>query len=100
MTHNRANADIELDEEATAWLVQHLEETDALNAAIGITGPEVARYNIREARLRLAERRLLDANVELRRLQREHESNEVTKKIETYRWAQEKLARLTQHNEV
>lgn len=76
--------DIDLTPEETRRLAQMIAEADAVREEIGVAGPEVAAYNVREAKLRLAERRLLDANVLLRRLQREHEEHPVTRKIWAY----------------
>jgi hypothetical protein len=98
--HNAANnprlPDLALSATETAWLAEHIATADAQNAEIGVTGPEVAAYNLREGYLRLAERRLLDANVLCRRLQRDHEDHPVTRKI----WAWQRKKRLGEHGYV
>lgn len=79
--------DIELSEAQADALLDAMAATDAQNAEIGVTGPEVAEYNLREARLQLAERRLVDATVECCRLQRDHEEHPVTVRIAAWRKA-------------
>ena len=82
--------DLEFDDAAVEWIARHVAEADAVNEEIGVAGPDVAAYNLREAWLRLAERRLLDANVLCRRLEREHEAHPVTQKIRAWQKTQHK----------
>ena len=69
---------LELNEAETSFLLEIVGKTDAENAAIGVSGTEVAQYNIRVLRLQSVRR-------QLRHLEVEHEAHPVTAKIKAYR---------------
>lgn len=80
--------DTDLDEVQTARLAAAIAKADAQNAAIGVTGPEVAEFNLREAWISLTHRRgFLDSAADLRA---EHEAHPVTQKIRAYQKTQDK----------
>ena len=65
---------IELDEKQAAFLLDHMEATDRENLAMGVSGPEVAAYNLRVLRIQSARRHL-------QALEREHAAHVVTQKV-------------------
>ena len=68
---------LELSEEQAAVLLDHMEATDKENAAMGVSGPEVAAYNVRVLRIESTRRHL-------QALEREHVAHAVTQKISGY----------------
>lgn len=69
---------VKLNEAESESLLAIMEKTDNENAAIGVSGPEVAEYNLRVLKLRLVR------GEERERQEAEHEAHVVTKKIRAY----------------
>jgi hypothetical protein len=68
---------LELNEEQSDFLLEMMRKTDEQNATIGVSGPEVAQYNLRVLRLQSVGRHL-------KALEVEHSLHPVTQKIAAY----------------
>ena len=73
---------LELSEEQAEALLSAMAETDAKNAAMGVSGQEVAQYNLRVLKLQSLRQHLKHAEAE-------HAAHPVTRKIAAWH-AQEK----------
>jgi hypothetical protein len=68
---------LDLSEEQAAVLLDSMEATDRENEAMGVSGPEVAAYNVRVLRIESTRRHLQG-------LEREHAAHAVTQKITSH----------------
>lgn len=78
---------LELSEEQSREFLKRMAKTDAQNAAVGVSGPEVAQYNLRVMKIDLAKRRpKTDPSIlpYLEGLEGEHSQHPVTQKIRAY----------------
>jgi hypothetical protein len=75
----------DLDDEAIQAILKIAAETDAQNTEIGVSGPDVAKYNVRVAKLRLLEKRIDQLTTELKVQAAMHNIDPTTRRIEEWR---------------